>query len=241
MITTAQIYISTKSRVYRRRASELLLITLLLFIPFSSINSQSTNEPLLLSINSKNILFYGERNKIQISVKEVPFEELSFKCENAEIRKTLASSRYNVYPLKSSRIIAVLEILPHKKGNMALTIIHKDTIIETIQFNVVIPPVVAKVGCYNGGFIPHSTLKAARNVDITPSYSNFKTLSFSVLTKGEENTELREDSYSDKMTPKQKLIIANLRRGQKVYFTNIKGVDSEGRIFNVDPIMFRIR
>lgn len=217
----------------------ILLFTIVLSsISSGNIYARSAKDSIVLSINGNNTLFYGEENTVHINIKEIPFEEVSFTCEGAEIQKKPIEKEE-----KNSSINRGMTILvtPFSIGELSINIIHNNEIVETIQFIVKVRPPIAKIGHYSGGSISQDYLMAAKTIYISYNQTKCAIISFSVSATGIDNTEIKEISYSREITMKQKRIIENLEREQKVYFTDIKCSGPDGKVFYADPIVFKIR
>jgi gliding motility-associated protein GldM len=193
----------------------------------------------VVSPTAMNVFYVGVANPVDISVPGVGSDKISATMTNGTIKKG-----------KTKKFRGSWIVRPHTPGKPAqvrviANINGKKVSFPPISFRVKrVPPPVAKVAGKKGGSISKAAL-AAQNFVMAEMENfdfdlKFKVTSFrmSVTLKGFTYDEI---SKSNRLTPKMKGYIQQMRRNSKVIFEDIKAVGPDGVTRKLNPLVFTIQ
>ncbi len=193
----------------------------------------------VVSPTAMNVFYVGVDNPVDISVPGVGSDKISATMTNGIIK------RGRTKKFRGSWIVRPK--IPGKTAQVRVTasINGKKISFPGIPFRVKrVPDPVAKVAGKKGGSVSKATL-AAQSVVLAEMENfdfdlKFKVTSFrmSVVIKGFTYDEI---SGSNRLTPKQKGFINQMRRGQRVIFDDIKAVGPDNTTRKLNPIIFTIQ
>ncbi len=193
----------------------------------------------VVSPTAMNVFYVGVNNPVDISVPGVGSDKISASMTNGSIRRG-----------KTKRFRGSWIVRPKVPGKKALVRVTADMNGKKITFPGMpfrvkrVPDPVAKVAGKKGGPISKSNL-AAQSVVLAEMENfdfdlKFRVTSFrlSVTIKGFTYDEI---SKSNRLTPKQKGFINQMRRGQRIIFDDIKAVGPDNTTRKLNPIIFTIQ
>lgn len=177
-----------------------------------------------------NVLFAGIENPVTVAVSDIPSNELTINITNGKYKKMGSGSYY---------------ITPSKPGNLRVHIMHLGKEIGITEFRVkMLPNPVVKVNNQKRGAISKKLLVAQHGVvAVMEDFdfdATFKVTSFTVSTTSNGYTH-EEISNSNKFTQKQKGLMMDLQRGDRIFITDIKAVGPTGKTRNLASIDFIIK
>ncbi len=205
--------------------------------PFASTYSVGLPN-VVVSPTAMNVLYVGIDNPIDVSVPGVGSDKLSVRMSNGDIRKGKYKNYRGEWVAQPKRIGENAQVI------VSANINGKMQSFPPVEFRVrKIPDPVAKFAGLSEGNIQKS-LAAAQQVvsavlenfefDLTYQITGF---TISVNDKGFDITEV---SNNNKLTPKQKSLINNLRAGQRLWIEKITAVGPDGATRNLPPIILKI-
>lgn len=193
----------------------------------------------VVSPTAMNVFYVGVDNPVDISVPGVGSDKISASMTNGVIKKGRTKH------FRGSWIVRPKT--PGKPANIRVTanINGKNVTFPPTPFRVKrVPPPVAKVAGKKGGPISKAAL-AAQNVVLAEMENfdfdlKFRVTSFrmSVTLKGFTYDEI---SKSNRLTPKMKGYIQQMRRNSKVIFEDVKAVGPDGVTRKLNPLVFTIQ
>lgn len=205
--------------------------------PFTS--SYSVGLPnVVVSPTAMNVLYQGIQNPMDISVPGVGSDKLTVRMTNGEIKK----GKYKNY---RGEWIAQ----PRTVGEIAQVIVSaningKIQSFPPVEFRVRrLPDPEARFANLKEGNVLRSVASAQQVV--TAVLENFEfdltyTITGFTVSVNDKGFEITADSNNNRLTDKQKSMIANLRAGQKLIIEKITAVGPDGRTRNLNPIILKI-
>ncbi len=196
--------------------------------------SYSQNEIIAVSPTKMNIFYVGVENPINVAVFNVQENDLTVSVSKGTIIKR-HPGKYTVKVNSTEMVYVILK----KEGKE----------IAKIPFRCKrIPDPIARVGNLTlkpGGSILKSALLSQTGIAayIKEDFEfdiNFVVEGFSVSTiiKGYPRTEY---SKTNKFSAKQKKIINSAPRGQKIYIDDIKAKSPDGKVRQLNPLVFKVK
>ncbi|HEX2934310.1 MAG TPA: gliding motility protein GldM [Bacteroidales bacterium] len=189
----------------------------------------------VVSPTKMNVLYIGVDNPISISVSGIPSDRIFATSTNGIIRRS--GNSWVAIPRQPGN--ALIEVVADVYGD------GKKKSMGAMEFRVKnIPDPIGKVAGRKGGAIDKGTLAAQMvvNADLEGFEfdAKFTVTEFTVsaLVRGFNQEEI---SKSFKITSAQRDIISNLKKGEKVYFDNIKAVGPDGKPRELPTISFKIQ
>lgn len=184
-----------------------------------------------------NFFYIGISNPIKIISNIKDSLIISIQDSLGTVKKDLYSmDRYSIYIPKYKNV--TLEIARIRNN--------KKEILRLKKFRAkYLPEPVVNVCGKSGGEVSKELMLAQlgvraylENFDISLYYN---VISFTVSTANSKGKIIEKTSNSSRFTPEQKEQISQLKKGQKVYFENIKIRRVDGSIKTLQPLMFRIK
>ncbi len=193
----------------------------------------------VVSPTAMNVFYVGVDNPVDISVPGVGSDKISARMTNGIIKKGKTRN------FRGSWIVRPKTPGKPAQVRVSANINGKTVSFPPISFRVKrVPPPVAKVAGKTGGNISKSAL-AAQNVVLAEMENfdfdiKFRVTSFrmSVTLKGFTYDEI---SKSNRLTPKMKGYIQQMRRNSKVIFEDIKAVGPDGVSRKLNSLVFTIQ
>jgi gliding motility-associated protein GldM len=201
--------------------------------PFTA-EYQVAESGVVISPLKMNVFYIGVDNPVSISVPGVGSDKITATNTNGPIRKEGNGWIVN----------------PRNIGNAIITvnakIDGKDKQVGMMEFRVKnIPDPIAKVAGKKGGGIDKNVLTAQSIVQADLEGFDFDAkftvteFTVSALVKGfSQDVTVKA---TNKISEKQKDIIRNLNRGEKVYFQDIKAVGPDGKPRDLNTVYFKIQ
>jgi gliding motility-associated protein GldM len=193
----------------------------------------------VVSLTAMNVFYVGVDNPVDISVPGVGSDKISARMTNGIIKKGRTKN------FRGSWIVR-----PKTPGKPAQVRVSANINGKTISFPPLtyrvkrVPPPVAKVAGKKGGNISKAAL-AAQSVVLAEMENfdfdiKFRVTSFrmSVTLKGFTYDEI---SKNNRLTPKMKGYIQQMRRNSKVIFEDIKAVGPDGVSRKLNSLVFTIQ
>ena len=194
---------------------------------------------LVVSPTKMNVFYYGVDNPVEISVPGIPSENIEPNLSNGIISKDPKSTGgWVVRPGKTDSkgtetFISVFATIDGKKKEMGKKF-----------FRVkMVPDPVAKVSGQSGGFISKVMLSATNGVIAEIENFDFE-MPFTVISftisMVVKNYYQEYPSTTNKFTDQQVNLFKNLRKGDKLYFEDIKAKGPDKTTRNLPALVFRI-
>ncbi|MCX6259003.1 MAG: gliding motility protein GldM [Bacteroidia bacterium] len=186
-----------------------------------------------------NVFYYGVDNPVDISVPGIPSENITPNFSNGSIIKdTKTTGGWIVRPDKVdmkglSTFISVNAKIDGKLKEMG----KKSFRVKTV------PDPMAKVGGQSGGFISKNLLMAQNGVAAEIENFDFEmpfTVSSFLVSTVVKNYYQEYPSPNNKFTDQQLALFKNLRKGDKIYFEDIKAKGPDKTTRSLQPLVFRI-
>lgn len=189
---------------------------------------------LVISPTKMNVFYIGVDNPVAISVPGIPSNNLMPSMSSGSISK---SNQDWVVRVKQPGTVKV---------SVSAKIEGKPKAMGSMDFRVKkVPDPVAKVAGEKGGNMAASLLKAAKRVDaVMENFDfalNFTITEFTISTKTSDGYTIDKKSTSEKITSEQKSLLDNVKKGQKIYFEEIKAKGPDGSVRELGTIMFKIQ
>jgi len=194
---------------------------------------------LVVSPTKMNVFYYGVDNPVEISVPGIPSENITPQFSNGVITKDPKSAGgWVVRPARADgrgteTFISVIATIDGKKKEMGKK-----------NFRVkMVPDPVAKVAGQSGGFISKVMLTATNGVAAEIENFDFEmpfTVTSFTTSMIVKNYLQEYPSTSNKFTDQQVGLFKNLRKGDKVYFEDIKAKGPDKTTRNLPALVFRI-
>jgi len=212
------------------KVSFFFLVLLSLFIcSEKNLAQKNPGDIVAIELTKMNILYLGIDNPIKVAVSGCRISDVKVNAVNAEIRNTQG----NLY------------VQPKNVGTVTISVYCKDKLHRNAQFRVKrVPDPIAKIGSVRGGNISKSALMAQRflnadlaNFDFDYSYKIIQ-FTMSITTDGFAREFV---SNSNKFTKEQISAFQKIKRGQKIYFENIKAKGPDGTIRVLSNLIIKVR
>jgi len=192
----------------------------------------------VVSPTAMNVLYQGIQNPMDISVPGVGSDKITVRMTNGEIKK----GKYKNY---RGEWVAQ----PRTVGEMAQVIVSaningKVQSFPPVEFRVRrLPDPEARFANIKEGNVLRSVASAQQVV--TAVLENFEfdltyTITGFTVSVNDKGFEITADSNNNRLTDKQKSMIAGLRAGQKLIIEKITAVGPDGRTRNLNPIILKI-
>lgn len=189
----------------------------------------------VVSPTKMNVLYIGVDNPISISVSGIPSDRIFASNTNGVIRRS--GNGWVAIPRVPGTASIVVDADVYGDG--------KRKSMGKMEFRVKnIPDPIGKVAGRKGGTIDKGTLAAQMVVNADLENFEFDAkftvteFTVSALVRGFNQEEI---SKSFKITSAQRDIISNLKKGEKVFFDNIKAVGPDGKPRELPTISFKIQ
>lgn len=215
-----------------------LSIPLLLCIFSLSCFAQTLSEnEITLAFNSKNYLYIGFSNPVELQISGYPLSQLSFSCRNGQVTKD-----------------SLLHITPYVSGEVSLKVYKQGDHLKTISYTAVqLPAPKAFVAGKSGGRIRVSELLGAGKVSLGkstghtigqasffPYEQEFTIVGYTVSTKVRDGYIIDKPSSDCFYTSEIEIFLKSARPGQKIYFESIRARGPQGSIFELGTLLFII-
>jgi gliding motility-associated protein GldM len=190
---------------------------------------------LVISPTKMNVFYVGVENPVDISVPGIPSNNILPSISGGTITKS-AKGGYVVKVRAPGSV----------KVSVAAKIDGKTKPMGAMDFRAKkVPDPVAKVAGQKGGNIAASLLKAAKRVDaVMENFDfdlNFAITEFTVSTKTSDGYTIDKKSNSEKITSEQKALLGNVKKGQKIYFEEVKAKGPDGSVRELGTVMFKVQ
>ena len=182
-----------------------------------------------------NVLYIGVNNNIEISVAGFRYEQVNASINNGSL-------------IKSGKGGWIARVTKVGKCNISVTV--KDDkgtsrSMGTKEFRVKrVPNPVPTCGWKKGGTISKSKLQSQNGITATLENFDFeykfKVSSFTLMTKESNGNFIEVNTKGSAFSEKQKMLISKLEIGQYLFVKDINVIDSDGRIFQIGVMMFKI-
>jgi gliding motility-associated protein GldM len=189
----------------------------------------------VVSPTKMNVLYIGVDNPISISVSGIPSDRIFASSTNGVIKRS--GNGWIAIPRQPGN--ALIEVIADVYGD------GKKKNMGAMEFRVKnIPDPIGKVAGRKGGFIDKNLLVA--QMVVNADLENFEFDAKFTVTEFTVSANVRgfnqeEQSKSFKITSAQRDIISNLKKGEKVYFDNIKAVGPDGKQRELPTVSFKIQ
>jgi gliding motility-associated protein GldM len=189
----------------------------------------------VVSPTKMNVLYIGVDNPISISVSGIPSDRIFASSTNGIIKRS--GNGWIAIPRQPGN--ALIEVSADVYGD------GKKKNMGAMEFRVKnIPDPIGKVAGRKGGIIDKGTLQA--QMVVNADLENFEFDAKFTVTEFTVSANVRgfnqeEPSKSFKITSAQRDIISNLKKGEKVYFDNIKAVGPDGKPRDLPTVSFKIQ
>jgi len=195
---------------------------------------QVAQSALVVSPTKMNVFYIGVDNPVDISVPGIPSNKLEPHISQGDIKQ-------------DSKGGYIVKVKTTGKATISVSAkIDKDVKqMGSMDFRVKrVPDPVAKVAGYKGGPIPLNLLKASKHVDaVMENFDfdlHFAITGFNVSTKTKDGFTVDKASTSDAISSDQRTLLEGVKKGQKVYFEEIKAKGPDGSIRDLGTLMFKI-
>jgi gliding motility-associated protein GldM len=182
-----------------------------------------------------NVLYIGVDNPIKISVSGIPSDRINATSTNGIIRR--AGEGWIAIPRQPGNALIIVDADVEGKG--------KRKGMGSMEFRVKnIPDPIGKVAGKKGGYIDKNVLLA--QMVVNADLENFEfdakfTVTEFTVAANVRGFNQEEISKSFKITATQRDIISNLKKGDKIYFDNIKAVGPDGKPRELPTVSFKIQ
>jgi len=197
-------------------------------------NYQVAQTSLVISPTKMNVFYIGVDNPVDISVPGIPSNKLQAGISQGSINPS-PTGGYKVRVTKpgscSISVSAKLDGVSKSMGSK--------------EFRVKrVPDPVAKVAGMKGGNIALNLLKASKRVDAVMENFDFdlqfNITGFNISTKTKDGFTIDKASTSSAISSEQRQLLEGMRKGQKVYFEEIKAKGPDGSIRELGTLMFKV-
>jgi len=196
---------------------------------------QVAQSALVVSPTKMNVFYIGVENPVDISVPGIPSNKLQPAISQGSITPDAKGNGY------------IVKVKTTGKATISVSAkVDKDVKqMGSMDFRVKrVPDPVAKVAGYKGGPIPLNLLKAAKHDDaVMENFDfdlHFAITGFNVSTKTKDGFTVDKASTSDAINSDQRTLLEGVKKGQKVYFEEIKAKGPDGSIRDLGTLMFKI-
>jgi len=205
----------------------IFLFLFLLFLPMIS-KAQEAGKDAVVAASNMNVLYMGVPNPVEIAVPGIKSERVTVEVTNGTVSKTAKG----------------WEIVPAAPGESIISVLVDNKKVTEKKFRVksVPKPVAVFAGISSGTLAREDILQATELKVEIPDFAwdvKFTIESFSMITTKTAGDVIRVAKGS-KLTAEMISDLANLTRGQKVIFENIKVVGPDGKVSALSPIVLKI-
>jgi gliding motility-associated protein GldM len=182
-----------------------------------------------------NVLYRGIDNPVELSVSGIPNENVVVEITNASIRK--AGGVFMVTPGggRECEVRVFAKIGGTKK------------LMGTSSFRVKqLPPPTPRLDGANTKTISRSTLMSSLGIraEMPQDFDfdlKYTVRSFVITGRSRDGYDQSESSNSAAFTSSQKSILANVSSGQRVFISEIKAVGPDGKVVELNDLVYKIR
>ncbi len=192
----------------------------------------------VVSPTAMNVLYQGIKNPIDISVPGIGSDKLSVRMTNGEINKGKYKNYRGEWTAEPRTVGQNAQII------VSANINGKVQSFPPVEFRVRrLPDPEARFANLKEGNVLRSVAGAQQVV--TATLENFEfdltyTVTGFTVSVNDKGFEITGDSNNNRLTDKQKSMIAGLRAGQKLIIEKITAVGPDGRTRNLNPIILKI-
>jgi len=209
--------------------------------PSGSISSYSFRQSyqvaqtaLVVSPTKMNVFYIGVENPVDISVPGIP----SNKLQPGISQGSIVPDGNGGYKVKVTKPGTVNINVSAKMDGGVKPMGSKEFRVKRV------PDPVAKVGGQKGGNIALNLLKASKRVDAVMENFDFDLqfaiTGFNISTKTKDGFTIDKASPNEKITSEQRSLLEGMKKGQKVYFEEIKAKGPDGSIRELGTLMFKV-
>ena len=188
-----------------------------------------------VSPTKMNVLYRGVDNPVELSVSGVPSESISVKISNSSFRKI--NGGYLVEPGAGKE--CVVSVYAKIGGG--------EKLMGSSTFRVKqLPPPIPRADGASGKTISKASLMSSLGIraEMPQDFDfdlKYNVRSFVVTGRNREGYEQSESSSSAAFTDRQKAIFANTTSGSRVFITDIKASGPDGRVVELQDLVYKIR
>jgi len=192
----------------------------------------------VVSPTAMNVFYQGIQNPVDISVPGVGSDKLTVRMTNGDIKR----GKYKDY--RGEYIAEPRTVGQNAQVIVSANINGKVQTFPPVEFRVRrLPDPEARFANMKEGNVLRS-VAAAQQV-VTAVLENFEfdltyTVTGFTVSVNDKGFEITAESNNNRLTDKQKGLIANLRAGQKLIIEKIKAVGPDGRTRDLNPIILKI-
>ncbi len=192
----------------------------------------------VVSPTAMNVLYQGIQNPLDISVPGVGSDKLTVRMTNGELKKGKYKNYRGEWVAQPRTVGQNAEII------VSANINGKVQSFPPVEFRVRrLPDPEARFANMKEGNVLRS-VAAAQQV-VTAVLENFEfdltyTVTGFTVSVNDKGFEITAESSNNRITDKQKGLIANLRAGQKLIIEKIKAIGPDGRTRDLNPIILKI-
>lgn len=199
-----------------------LSIMLFVMFMFSFINQQTVQYKAVASLDKIHFIYLNFENPVTVVVPGIPKEKVIVKCAEVAV-KPLGDSKYSI-PVMDP-------LLSNKKVHLSVSILNtagKEQLIETLEYLVVSAPEPQPYFVNRtGGNATYEDLMSSDSIYVSiPGFYyegfRYQVSRFFVVVLAKDGLSMTYPQQNGFMlTPEQKMCINNLKKGDKITFTNI--------------------
>ncbi|MRR18739.1 gliding motility protein GldM [bacterium] len=192
----------------------------------------------VVSPTAMNVFYQGIQNPVDISVPGVGSDKLTVRMTNGDIKR----GKYKDY--RGEYVAEPRTVGQNAQVIVTANINGKVQTFPPVEFRVRrLPDPEARFANMKEGNVLRS-VAAAQQV-VTAVLENFEfdltyTVTGFTVSVNDKGFEITAESNNNRLTDKQKGLIANLRAGQKLIIEKIKAVGPDGRTRDLNPIILKI-
>lgn len=189
---------------------------------------------LVVSPTKMNVFYIGVDNPVEISVPGIPSNKLAAGISQGSIVPD-GKGGYNV-KVNNPGTVTI---------NVSAKLDGGTKPMGSKEFRVKkVPNPVAQVAGKKGGPIPSGLLMAAKRVDAVMENFDFaltfNITGFNISTKDRSGFTIDKSSTSAAITSEQRQLLEGVKRGQKLYFEDIKAVGPDRTTRDLGTLMFKV-
>lgn len=188
-----------------------------------------------VSPTKMNVLYRGIDNPLELSVSGVPSEKITVRISNADFRKT--GLGYMVKPGDGRTCdVTVYATINGAQKSMG-----------TSTFRVKqLPPPIPRLDGASGKTITRGNLISSLGIraEMPQDFDfdlKYTIKSFVISGKNNDGYELSEASSGAAFNDRQKAILSNARAGNRIFVTEIKAAGPDGKIVELQDLVYKIR
>lgn len=192
----------------------------------------------VVSPTAMNVFYQGIQNPVDISVPGVGSDKLTVRMTNGDIKRGKYKDYRGEYVAQPRTVGQNAQII------VSANIDGKVQTFPPVEFRVRrLPDPEARFANMKEGNVLRS-VAAAQQV-VTAVLENFEfdltyTVTGFTVSVNDKGFEITAESNNNRLTDKQKGLIANLRAGQKLIIEKIKAVGPDGKTRDLNPIILKI-